>query len=172
MKKVLCVVLSLVTLFSFSACGKSGSSKTTTTAAAQLTPDVVLKESTYVTFINDIYTNSDKYLGKVIQIDGMFTYEDFTSNGGKKYYYVYRQGPGCCGNDGSMCGFEFTAANTADYPAYTPKSTDKFADHPWIRVTGKLTKYFEGDKGPYYTLSNAKVEKMADSQRGNPIVSL
>jgi uncharacterized membrane protein YcgQ (UPF0703/DUF1980 family) len=174
MKKFLCLIIAVTMLFSFAACGNKTNSKTTTTAAAtgDLKPDIVLKESTYVTYINDVYTNADKYIGKIIQLDGMFTYEDYASQGGKKYYYVYRQGPGCCGNDGSMCGFEFTAANAADYPKYTPKATDKFNDHPWIKVTGKLKQYYEGDKGPYYTLSDSKVEIMPNSARGSAVVSL
>ena len=173
MKKIFSLALVLVMLLSFAACGnkeKSAENDTTTTAAAAaLTPDVVIKEASYVTYINDIYNNPDNYIGKVIQIDGMYTYEDFIDQGGGKYYYVYRQGPGCCGNDGSMCGLEFSSAD-GTYPDYIPQSGDDNAAHPWIMVTGTLRQYYEGETGPYYTLDNASYEIM--TTRGAEVVSL
>ena len=172
MKKFLCIFLTLVMLCSFAACGgKKGDTEaeTTTAAAAALTPEVVIKEANYVTYINDIYNNPDNYIGKVIQIDGMYTYEDFIAQGGGKYYYVYRQGPGCCGNDGSMCGVEFSSAD-GTYPDYVPQSGDDNAAHPWIKVIGTLKQYYEGETGPYYTLENASYEVM--TTRGAEVVSL
>ena len=171
MKKIISLLLCLSFVFVFASCSaKKGDTETQTTATpAALTPEIVFQEATYVTLINDVYNNPDNYLGKVIQIDGMFTSEDFTEQGGKIYYYVYRQGPGCCGNDGSMCGFEFTTAD-GKYPDYVPKEGDDFAAHPWIKVTGTLSSYMEGDTGPYYTLSNATYETM--TTRGKEVVSL
>lgn len=172
MKKIVSVILAALLVLSFAGCSKKAKTASVDTkTVASLTPDITLKDATYVTYINDIYSNPDNYLGKVVQLDGMFTYEDYTSKGGKKYYYVYRQGPGCCGNDGSMCGFEFTAANEADYPDYTPKDGDKFEAHPWIKVTGTLIKYLEGNQ-TYYSLKDSTIEIVPDSQRGEPIVSL
>lgn len=185
MKKIFCILLALVMLLSFAACsGKKSDGNDTTAAqdaqasdtqeaAAAAAPDIVFKEATYVTLINDVYNNPNNYLGKTIQIDGMYTLEDFTTQGGKKYYYVYRQGPGCCGNDGSMCGFEFTSAD-GTYPSYVPQSGDANSAHPWIKVTGVLEQYYEGEgeqkTGPYFTLSNAKYEVM--NERGAEIVKL
>lgn len=170
MKKILCVALALLMLLSFAACGsKKADSGTPSSASASITPDVVIKEANYVTYINDIYNNPDNYIGKIVQIDGMYTYEDYTSNGGNKYHYVYRQGPGCCGNDGSMCGVEFSTADGV-YPDYTPKSGDDNAAHPWIKVTGTLKQYYEGEAGPFYTLENAVFEVM--TERGQEVVSL
>ena len=162
------MVLVLVMTCSFAACGSKTQSQSQP-AAEQAKADIVFKENTYVTLINDVYNNPGNYLGKVVQIDGMFTSEDFRAQGGNIYYYVYRQGPGCCGNDGSMCGFEFKTID-GTYPDYTPKSGDDNAAHPWIQVIGTLEQYYEGETGPYYTLNNATYQVM--STRGSEIVSL
>ncbi|MBQ6380245.1 MAG: hypothetical protein IJJ41_01405 [Clostridia bacterium] len=173
MKKILCILLAAVMMLGFVGCGSSKKEAETTTAPAVAKADIVFKEATYVTLINDVYNNPNNYLGKVIQIDGMFTSEDFTSQGGKIYYYVYRQGPGCCGNDGSMCGFEFTSAD-GTYPDYVPKEGDAPAAHPWIKVVGTLEQYYEDQNGqqtgPFYTLKNATYEVM--TTRGAEVVSL
>ena len=174
MKKIISLALVLLMLFSFAACGGKKSEETATTQAQAVKADIVFKEATYVTLINDVYNNPDNYLGKVVQIDGMFTSENYSASGGKTYYYVYRQGPGCCGNDGSMCGFEFTTAD-GQYPDYTPQSGDDNSAHPWIKVVGTLEQYYEdngnGEKaGPFYTLSTATYEVM--STRGAEVVSL
>ena len=172
MKKIIGIALVLLMAFGFAACSGKKESKTTA-AVPEQAADIVFKEANYVTLINDVYNNPDTYLGKTVQIDGMFTSEDFSQNGGKIYYYVYRQGPGCCGNDGSMCGFEFTTADGA-YPDYTPQSGDDNAAHPWIKVTGTLEQYYEGEgenkTGPYYTLNNATYQVM--NTRGAEVVSL
>ena len=171
MKKIICVLLALAMLLSFAACSGKGKDDATaqSAAAAEITPDIIFKEATYVTLINDVYNNPDNYLGKVVQIDGMYTLEDYTEQGGGKYYYVYRQGPGCCGNDGSMCGFEFTSKD-GTYPDYIPQSGDDNSAHPWIKVTGTLSQYYEGESGPYYSLKDATYEIM--TTRGAEIVSL
>ena len=82
MKKILCITLALVMLLSFAACG----SKKEAPVKQEAKADIVFKEANYVTLINDVYNNPDNYLGKTVQIDGMFTSEDYTSNGGKIYY--------------------------------------------------------------------------------------
>lgn len=108
--------------------------------------DVDVTENMYVAYINEIYINTEDYLGKVIRIQGMFqAYKD--ENTGITYYYVYRTGPGCCGNDGSMCGFEFT------WDGDMPKDND------WIEVVGKLRQY-EEDGTTYLTLDAKSVTIM------------
>lgn len=105
--------------------------------------DVDITEKMYVTYINEIYVNTDDYIGQMIRIEGMFqAYKD--ENTGITYYYVYRTGPGCCGNDGSMCGFEFT------WSGEMPKDND------WIEVVGKLRTY-EEDGYTYLTLDAESV---------------
>ena len=105
--------------------------------------DVNITEKMYVTYINEVYTNVDDYIGKTIQIEGMFEayYAEETKT---TYYYVYRTGPGCCGNDGSMCGFEFT------WSGEMPKGND------WIQVIGTLRTYTEGED-TYLTLDAQSV---------------
>lgn len=115
-----------------SACGGDTSESPTSTAPvtpSDITVDYDISEKLYVTSINDIYTNTEDYLGKVLRLEGMYTAESYGAN---IYYYVYRTGPGCCGNDGAMCGFEFI------WNGEMPKDND------WIRVTGELEEYYEG----------------------------
>jgi putative membrane protein len=105
--------------------------------------DVDITEKMYVSYINEIYVNTDDYIGKIIRIEGMFqAYTD--ENTGNIYYYVYRTGPGCCGNDGSMCGFEFT------WNGDMPKDND------WVEVVGSLRSY-EEDGCEYLTLDAKSV---------------
>ncbi len=115
---------------------------------------VELTEKLYVTYINEIYTNYPDYIGRTIRLQGMFASEYYQPND-TTYFYVYRIGPGCCGNDGDMCGFEFT------WDGQMP------ADNDWIEVTGTLDEY-ELDGQTYLTLKAAAVEKQA--QRGSEMV--
>lgn len=118
-------------------------------AAGAASEDVLeLTEKLYVTYINEIYTNSEDYLGRTIRLEGMFTSEYYEPNA-TTYYYVYRVGPGCCGNDGSMCGFEFT------WDGPLPKDGD------WIEVTGALDRYDLDDQS-YLTLRATSVEAKAE----------
>ena len=108
--------------------------------------DVDITEKMYVAYINEIYVNTEDYIGQTIRIQGM--YQAYTDeNTGQTYYYVYRVGPGCCGNDGSMCGFEFT------WDGQMPKDND------WIEVVGSLRSYDE-DGWTYLTLDAESVTVM------------
>ncbi|MDF2653991.1 MAG: hypothetical protein K0R19_465, partial [Bacillota bacterium] len=110
--------------------------------------DVDITEKMYVAYINDIYVNTPDYIGQNIRIQGMFqSYTD--ENTGLTYYYVYRVGPGCCGNDGSMCGFEFT------WSGDLPQNND------WIEVIGSLRTY-EEDGWTYLTLDASSVTVMKE----------
>lgn len=60
---------------------------------------IEIKEKLFIAQTNDIYINSKDYLGKTIKYEGLINiYEDET---GRKFYYVIRYAPGCCGYDGS-----------------------------------------------------------------------
>lgn len=118
--------------------------------------DLNITEKMYVTYINEIYTNPDSYLGKRLKIEGMFTAEYFGETD-TTYYYVYRQGPGCCGNDGSMCGFEFTSKD-GKYPN----------ENDWIEVVGTLDQYDEN--GVQYLTIRADSVTVKD-ERGAEIVT-
>ena len=135
----------------------------TTKAAATF---VTIKAETYGAQVSDIYSNPSKYVGKKIQIDGLYDFEDLTSQNGGTYYYVYRLIHGDSGEEDGMCGFEFTTAD-GKYPSYVPKNGDTNSDHPWIRVTGILQVYYEGEgnnKTAYFTLSKATCQVM--NERG------
>lgn len=112
-----------------------------------------ITEKMYVSWINEIYVNTDSYIGKTVKIQGMYTTENFNNN---EYHYVYRVGPGCCGNDGSMCGFEMT------YDGEYPKDND------WIEVVGVLETYVE-DGQTYLNLKADSVTVM--EERGSETVT-
>lgn len=76
----------------------------------------------YITQINDIYYNFDKYKDKTIIVEGMYTVFSSWDNT-QQVPVVYRLGPGCCGNDG-WGGFFL------NYSKPFPNDND------WIRVTG------------------------------------
>ncbi len=115
-------------------------------AAAPDSDVVELTEDMYVTYINEIYTNSEDYLGRTIKLEGMFA-SAYDESSGANYTYVYRVGPGCCGNDGSMCGFEFT------WGGEMPENGD------WIEVIGTLDEY-EQNGVAYLTLRAKSVRKL------------
>lgn len=106
--------------------------------------DVDITEKMFVSYINDIYTNTADYVGNTIRLEGMFKayYDEQT---GKTYYLAYRTGPGCCGNDGATCGFEF--AWSGDIPD----------DNDWIEVVGKLRTY-EENGNTYLVLDGISVK--------------
>jgi len=114
---------------------------------------IEITEKMFVTYINEVYTNTDDYIGKTIKIEGMYTAEEYETN---IYHYVYRSGPGCCGSDGSMCGFEFT------YDGEMPEDND------WIEVVGTLRTY-EENGNTYLSLEAQSVTVM--DTRGAEIVS-
>jgi putative membrane protein len=143
MMKLLCAALLALLLTACSAAPAAGDGEV-----------IDITEKMYVTYINEIYTNTEDYIGKTIKIEGMFAAQ-FIEETGNTYYYVYRTGPGCCGNDGSMCGFEFT------YGGPMP------AENDWIEVVGKLRTYTEGEY-TYLTLDAETVT--VKSERGAAIV--
>lgn len=119
------------------------------------TEDLIeITEKMYVTYVNEIYTNTEAYEGKKIKLEGMLTsaYDESTK---KTYYFVYRTGPGCCNNDGSMCGFEFTTTDAIP------------AENDWIEVVGTLESYEENG----YTYLNLKDAKVTiKEERGQEVV--
>lgn len=170
MKKLLCLIATVLLLVSCTGCGgkEDANSTVSQTVSARVTErtligsgeeytgtvDIDITEAMYVTYINEIYNNHASYEGKVIRIEGMFTVETVEQTG-MSYYYVFRRGPGCCGSDGSMCGFEFT------FDTY-PEEND------WIEVVGTLRSYKEGN-ATYLTLDGISVAVLPE--RGSEIVN-
>lgn len=101
--------------------------------AAKDSGDIIqIKEKMFVTQMNDIYINTEDYLGKSIEYEGMFKSvyyeaEDIT------YHMVIRYGPGCCGYDGES-GLEVI---WEDESKTYPNVDD------WVRVQGVLEQYEE-----------------------------
>ncbi|HWS28901.1 MAG TPA: hypothetical protein VN512_02180 [Clostridia bacterium] len=104
-------------------------------AETQNTDDdvVEIKEKLFIAQLNDIYLNSDDYLGKTIRYEGMFaqyTWDEMDMT----YYLVYRKSPGCCGTDG-QAGFEIVWPDGSEktYPS----------ENDWCEVVGTLESYEE-----------------------------
>jgi uncharacterized membrane protein YcgQ (UPF0703/DUF1980 family) len=127
----------------------------TSIASAKSTKIIELTDKFYVTYINDIFYNQDDYLGKTLRLQGAYMKATYNLGNSKKKQidFVYRNGPGCCGNDGAMCGFEF-------------ENTNKVAlkDDDWIEVTGVLETYEENGLS-FLRLANCTVTVM--KKRGN-----
>jgi uncharacterized membrane protein YcgQ (UPF0703/DUF1980 family) len=83
---------------------------------------IEIKEKFFIQQCNDIYYNPDFYEGTVVKLEGMYD-EYFDDYREKTASAVYRNGPGCCGNDG-VAGFEFS------FDGELPERDD------WISVTG------------------------------------
>ncbi|MDF2844297.1 MAG: hypothetical protein K0R00_2723 [Herbinix sp.] len=119
------------------------------------TGDVIeIKEKLFIAQTNDVYFNTEDYLGKTIKYEGIFSaYEDPTS--GNTYYSVIRYGPGCCGVDANA-GFEVVWEK--EYPEVDD----------WVEVVGVLEEYEEdGQTYIHLVLSSLKVLE----ERGKEYVS-
>jgi len=105
------------------------------------TKDVIeIKEKMFISQVNDVYLNTDDYLGKKIKLEGIFLTEQGND---KTYCFVLRYGPGCCGNDGNV-GFEV---------AWDNKKNNKYPDNnSWVEATGELSTYKEDDDMEYLYL--------------------
>ncbi|MGL5315160.1 MAG: TIGR03943 family putative permease subunit [Peptostreptococcaceae bacterium] len=101
-----------------------------------------ITEDMYLTWVNEIYVNTDDYIGKKIKIEGMYS-SYFIEEEDTTYNLVYRVGPGCCGDDGDMCGFEFESDEALPN------------ENEWIEVEGTLG-YYEVLGEKYLTIRDAK----------------
>lgn len=139
MKKVFCIILiSLCTIIMMTGCNKKVSSESAETHKNEDSQEIIkIMENVYVDYINDIYLDSSKYVGKTIELEGMFT--KLKTEDSKNHLYVYRLTDTVehsHDDDNSeheenkeveaMSGLEF------DYDGDLPKEND------WIKVVGKL----------------------------------
>lgn len=161
MKRCLIFVLIITLVITFSGCKHlskdkedSASSKTSHSQSKKDARDDVVNitEKMYVSYINDIYYNADDYLGKTIKLEGMFLSENYPPDDMKYHHYVFRTGPGCCGNDGAMCGFEVT------YDGELPKNND------WVEAVGVLTSYKNEKDGMEYLFLKLDQLKVLDTR--------
>ena len=112
--------------------------------------DVVITESKYVAYVNEIYANTGSYLDKTITLEGIF--EKYSDGN----YWVYRNGPGCCGTD-AMCGFILQGIA----PDKRPHNKD------WVQITG-IFKYDSAIRYPYLRVMDFQIKNDA---RGKETVS-
>lgn len=145
MKKILSIILiSIFTIIIMTGCNEKVSSENTKADKNEESQEIVkIMENVYVDYVNDIYLDSSKYIGKTIEIEGMFRQEEDENS--KNHLYVYRltdimehthddeELEDSHVNEEehevqveAMCGFEF------DYKGTLPKEND------WIKVVGKL----------------------------------
>lgn len=106
---------------------------------------ITINEKVFITQINDIYYNFEDYENKTIVVEGIFSiFESYVSDATAPV--VYRNGPGCCNNDG-WAGF------LLKYDGKLPKEND------WIRVKGTpfLDHTEEGYTNLYLTVTSLEV---------------
>lgn len=137
MKKILNIILiSICIIAVMVGCNKTVSDDNTKTYENKDSEEIIkIMENVYVDYINDIYLDSSKYIGKTIEIEGMFTQS--TDEDNKNHLYVYRitdimehthEEDSECENHEveSMLGLEFS------YNGNLPNEND------WIKVVGTL----------------------------------
>jgi len=155
MKKA--ILASIAAILLFAGCNNNNE----TTAAARSTgnveislppADLEIKEKMFIAQVNDVYLNSDDYLGKTIRLEGLFRYDQADD---RTYYFVIRNGPGCCGSDG-MVGFEVSWIVPGQPSLGMMKSYPKLDD--WVVAQGVLKEYDEfGYPFLYLALSDLNV---------------
>ena len=95
---------------------------------------VEIDERLFIALTNDIYINTEDYLGKTIKYEGLFKTMQWPQGDEEQtIYYVIRYGPGCCGYDGEA-GFEIVWEEGDGDNAW-PQVDD------WCEVAGVLEIY-------------------------------
>jgi len=84
---------------------------------------VVITERFFVNQVMEVFMNHEIYLGRLIQLEGMF-YD--LSQGSEDLYAVIRYTFGCCGVDGRI-GFQIVLNDFQPFP-----------DDTWVDVSGIL----------------------------------
>ena len=127
--------------------------------------DVVIGEKFFMTQIYDIAVNYKDYLGKSIKIEGLFKCRQWD---GKTAYYVYRNTPGCCGNDGEI-GYELSWDQDYQGGAIVSGSEQETYPNPndWVEVRGVLKRY---EKSGFPALYLALSELTVKDKRGKEFI--
>jgi len=98
---------------------------------------VYVRENLFITQITGIRLNHNDFIGRTIRLEGMFNFFEWEGN---QFYFVIRNTPGCCGDDGEI-GFELS------WNPYHQSSDDGFAGrtipnrNDWVEVLGVLQTY-------------------------------
>ncbi len=135
MKRWLSVIVLLSLALSLSACSQDPykSEAVAELAADANEYDLEIKEKMFVAQVNDVYLNPKEYAGKTIKLEGMFASFPYEPTG-STVRIVFRYGPGCCGNDGTV-GFEVTWSE--DVGIASPE------ENAWVEAIGVLEEYEE-----------------------------
>jgi hypothetical protein len=114
--------------------------------------DLEIREKMFIAQVNDVYLNSEDYLGKTIRLEGLFKYAQADD---RAYCFVIRNGPGCCGDDGQV-GFEVSWTAPGQPSVGITRPYPKVDD--WVVAQGVLKEYDEfGFPFLYLALSDLKV---------------
>ena len=147
MKKIVFVVIFAV-ISVFSGCaGKSGESVGEVSGGLVSGSVVEIREKMFIQQCTDIFTNPDDYKGKIIRLEGI--YSTFYDVEGTQVHYIYRNTPGCCGNDGQT-GFEFVI-----------NSGEEFTENDWLEIEGTIE---VTEEGPFYNDVILNVSKIVLKQ--------
>ena len=114
---------------------------------------VEIGERFFLATMNDIHLNSNQYLGRTIQYEGMFWNIYWEQ---EYFHFAGRYVFDCCGNDG-VIGFELYLGNIEPLP-----------DNAWVKVTGVLEE-FQHDGYTFLRLSVISLVEM--DERGAEFVS-
>jgi uncharacterized membrane protein YcgQ (UPF0703/DUF1980 family) len=132
-------------------------------------PVIEIREKMFIAQTNEIYLNSDDYIGKKIRLEGLFKTEQAYGDG-EPYCFVLRYGPGCCGYDGSA-GFEVAwspRTKAADDSSVTVLAPPYPGEDAWVEAVGTLS-YYEEDDYPYLYLQ--LISLTVKEQRGAEFVA-
>ncbi|MDR1875726.1 MAG: hypothetical protein LBQ90_12035 [Synergistaceae bacterium] len=106
-----------------------------------------IREKMFIEQCNDIYLNPDDYAGRRIKLEGIYE-ENVDEESGEIFRYVFRYGPGCCGNDG-VAGFECVVE-----PGALPKRGD------WVEAIGTVEVGQDADGLDYVVLKPSRLTVM------------
>ena len=123
MRKVLCIALALLLLFSFAACGGESDR-------------IDLTEETFFYGMTTIQMYPEEYYGKVISYD-CFTYR-LTDVTGTEYVCGVRK---CSAGYGCKCGKDSIIGFILDYDGVIPEPKNQSVDTPdktWVHLEGSL----------------------------------
>ncbi len=153
MKKLLCLILSVICALSLAACGNETVSEeelngdTDTATASSETKaqvDLTTLSSTMVySEVSNMMQNPQTYVGKKVKMKGQFA---VAQDNGKNYFAcIIADATACC-----QQGIEFELAGEHTYPADYPQLGSE------ITVEGTFTTYKEGEQ-VYLQLTNANL---------------
>jgi zinc transport system permease protein len=129
---------------------------------------IEIQEKMFIAQTNDVYLNPEDYLGRTIKLEGIFRTDSYVDLS-RTFCFVLRNGPGCCGNDGSV-GFEVSWPEAAGLNSAAPLAAGHRYPKPevWVEAVGKVA-FYEEEGYPYLYLALSSLE--VKRQRGAEFVS-